>query len=96
LFLKLLITSKKKQFFISESGNIYNELNTWYTQNVFADQNDSEEYQDLLSRFSKVLAGLLDLIKEMNIDIITITTTINHYILLLPQYNYLKCQIVNL
>ncbi len=49
----ILLTDKKKEFSISEIGNIHNELNNWNIQNVFNLQNDSVAYQNLVSKFTK-------------------------------------------
>lgn len=61
----ILITSKKKEFSIPEIGNIHNELNNFYIHNIFAYQNDSKQYQDLLSRFSKLLNDFYNIIEDM-------------------------------
>ena len=61
----LIISDKKKQFEIPTIGNIHNELNNFYIREVFAYQNDSKQYQDILSRFSKLLDNLYQIIKDM-------------------------------
>ena len=61
----ILITSKKKQFPISDIGNIHDQLNNYYIQDVFSQQNDSIEYQDLLSKFTKLLDDFYKIIEDM-------------------------------
>jgi hypothetical protein len=58
----ILITSKKKEFTIPQIGNLHNELNNFYIKEIFAYQNDSEEYQDILARFSELLDNLYQII----------------------------------
>jgi hypothetical protein len=62
----ILLTSKKKEFAsISEISQIHDYLNNYYIHNVFAYQNDSEEYQNILSRFSILLDNLYQTIEDM-------------------------------
>ena len=43
----ILISDKKKLFEISQIGNIHNEQNNYYIHNVFSQQNNSKEYQEI-------------------------------------------------
>ena len=61
----ILITSDKKEFSISQIGNLHNELNNFYINEIFAYQNDSEEYQNILTRFSSLLDNLYQIIQSM-------------------------------
>ena len=61
----ILITDKKKQFEIPQIGNLHSELNNFYIKEVFAYQNDSEEYQNILTRFSTLLDNLYQIIQCM-------------------------------
>lgn len=61
----ILLSDKKKEFSISEISNIHNELNNYYIHNVFSCQSGSKEYQDILSRFSKMLDNLYQIIQDM-------------------------------
>ena len=61
----LIISDKKKQFEIPTIGNIHNELNNFYIKEVFAYQNDSKQYQDILTRFSILLDNLYQIIQQM-------------------------------
>ena len=64
----ILINSnrERKEFSsISEISQIHDYLNNYYIQDVFAYQNDSKEYQNILSRFSKLLDNLYQIIEDM-------------------------------
>ena len=64
----ILINSKRerKEFSsISEISQIQDYLNNYYIHNVFAYQNDSKEYQNILSRFSKLLDNLYQITEDM-------------------------------
>ena len=59
------MSDKRKEFRIEEIGNIHNQLNNYYIHNIFAFQNDTEDYQNILSRFSKLLDNLYQIIQDM-------------------------------
>lgn len=61
----ILLTSEKKEFPISEMESLHNQLNDYYNNNIYVYQNDSKEYQDILSRFSTLLDNLYQVIKDM-------------------------------
>jgi hypothetical protein len=61
----ILITDKKKEFDISQIKYLHNKLNDFYINEIFAYQNSSIEYQDILSRFSNLLNILYHLIQDM-------------------------------
>lgn len=61
----ILITSKKKEFSTPQIENIHNGINNFYIKEIFAYQNDSKEYQDILSRISKLLDNLYQIIQDM-------------------------------
>ena len=61
----ILLTDKKKYFAISKIGYIHSELNEYYTKEIYACQSDSKEYQDILSKFLKLLDNLYQIIEDM-------------------------------
>ena len=61
----ILLTSNKREFPITVIKNLHDALNDYYINEVYAYQNDSLDYQNIVSRFSNNLEELYDLIKEM-------------------------------
>ena len=61
----ILITDKKTELDISQVKYLHNKLNDFYINEIFAYQNDSIEYQDILSRFSNILNILYQIIQDM-------------------------------
>jgi hypothetical protein len=61
----ILITDKKKEIDISKINYLHNKLNDFYINEIFAYQNDSIEYQNILTRFSNLVDTLYKIIKDM-------------------------------
>jgi hypothetical protein len=61
----ILITDKKIELDISQIKYLHNKLNDYYINEIFAYQNSSIEYQNILSRFSVLLDTLYKIIKDM-------------------------------
>ena len=53
----IILSEKRKYFAISKIGYIHQELNEYYKE-IRSSQDSSKEYQDILSRFSKILSEL--------------------------------------
>ena len=61
----ILISSDKKELPILEIKNLHSELNNYFISYVYYCQHNSKQYQDILTKYTKILSDLYNLIQDI-------------------------------